>query len=115
MAESTRSTTYKIKLGNINYSFKAPKDAYKNIGPDLGVDEAKDTDDNIVEGARRPRPARIRINYQITKDRAGSAIRFCDPDKIESLLLKRQLNKKKIVIRGKEYEINGASQIGANK
>lgn len=115
MAESTRSTLYRVPIGAINYAFKAPKDAYKNIDTFLGVAVAKDTDDNLVFGAQKPRPVRLRISYQITKDRNGSVIRFCSPDKVKDLLLKNELNKKKILIRGKEYEINGANILGARK
>lgn len=57
----------------------------------MGVLVAKDTDDNLTFGANQPKPAKVRINLQGGK----SVTRFADPSKLEDLLVKGTLNKKK--------------------
>lgn len=97
--------TYFIKLGSglggavapIKYAFYAPKDAYKGLAKDLGVEKAKQTERGLVFGANQPKPARVRINFE----GGGSTTRFCDPSKVEGVTVGGKLNKKKVEIAGR--------------
>lgn len=97
--------TYFIKLGSglggavapIKYAFYAPKDAYKGLTKDLGVEKAKQDESGLVFGANQPKPARVRINFE----GGGSTTRFCDPAKVEGVTVGGKLNKKKVEIAGR--------------
>jgi hypothetical protein len=89
MAES-KSQIYKVKMGGLFFAFRASKNAYKGINAGLGVLIAKDTDDNLAFGAA-VRPPRVRINLA----NGSSIIRYCDPGKLEELITKGSLNKRK--------------------
>jgi hypothetical protein len=91
MAKEAKNEIWTIKMGAITYAWHAPEDAYKGIADELGVEKAKDTDNNIIFGSSN-KPPRIRIN---TADKK-SYIRFCDPGKLEALITKGSLNSKKI-------------------
>lgn len=91
MAKEAKTEVYVIKMGGVKYGFRAKSGAYKGIESELGVDKAKDTDNNVVFGSSN-KPPRVRINLANGK----SAIRFCDPGKLEALITKGSLNKKKL-------------------
>lgn len=91
MAKDSKSQIFFVKLGAVKFAFRADPDAYKGIQAQLGVLRAKDTDDNMVFGCNRPRPPKVRLNLANGK----SLIRYCDPQKIESIILKGTLNGKK--------------------
>jgi hypothetical protein len=98
--------------GAVRYGFRAPTDAYDNIGAELGVVEVKDTDNGILFGANFPKPIKVRIRYRIgTGDsvRKRSVTRFCDPSKVEGVTFGRKLNGLKIKVRGTEYDIDQAT------
>jgi hypothetical protein len=90
MAKDSKTKLHKVKMGGYFYAFRAPKDAYKSIGSALGVLDAKDTDDNLAIGAA-VRPPKVRLNLANGK----AVIRYCDPNKIESVIVKGALNGKK--------------------
>ena len=83
-------------LGSVKFGFKAPDFAYDNIATGLGVVEVKDDNrSGIVYGANSPRPVRVRISFNragilggvgVTASCNGSVIRFCEPDKLNSVL-----------------------------
>lgn len=96
---------YFIKLGSglggalapVKYAFRAPKDAYKGLEKDLGVEKAKEKESGLVFGANSPKPARVRVNFE----GGGSTERFCDPSKLEGVTIGGRLNKKKVDIAGR--------------
>lgn len=103
-------------IGSIRYGFNAPDDAYKNIGAGLGVTKRKDSDQGVVFGCNRPKPAKVRISFKksaasavLGKSNRGSAVRWCEPDKIGDVTLGNVLNSKKIQIGLFEYDIDGVS------
>lgn len=130
MATLGRLRRYFINLGGgvgnvgaIRWGFRAPKNAYKNIGGDLGVVEVKDNNTSgIVYGANKPIPTRIRI-YYIDAQRGGAdggeandiirnARRYCEPDKLNAVLF-GSINGKKIYIpqNEKQYDIESTTLI----
>jgi hypothetical protein len=103
-------------IGSIRYGFNAPDNAYKSIGAGLGVTKRKDTDTGIVFGCNRPKPAQVRLTFRrsaasavVGKSNRGSAVRFCEPDKIGEVTLGGTLNGKKITIGLFDYDIDGVS------
>jgi len=90
MAE-IKTQIFRIKLGTVNYAWRAAKEAYSSVQKALGVESAKDTDNNLVFGANSPKPARVRLNLANKK----SVLLFADPSKIEDLIVKGTLNGKK--------------------
>jgi hypothetical protein len=102
--------------GSIRYGFNAPDDAYKSIGAALGVTKRNDADTGIVFGCNRPKPAQVRITFKksaassvIGKSNRGSAVRFCEPDKIGEVTLGGTLGRKKIRVGLFDYDIDGVS------
>ena len=95
---------YKVKVGNINLCWYAGDKDYDNIKEILGVSEPTEQDKDLVFGANRPRPIRLRIN---TAD--GTYYRFCDPEKAEAIVKDQTLKGKKIKVNGEEKEIKSAS------
>lgn len=99
------STVYYIELGAglggamapIKYAFYAPKDSYKGLAREMGVKEAKENERGLVFGANQPKPSRVRINFE----GGGSTTRFCDPGKVEAVVVGGRLNKKKVDIAGR--------------
>jgi hypothetical protein len=100
-------------VGAVRYGWRATEDTYDDIASGLGVVVASDTDGGILFGANRPKPATVRINYVIDESggdkKVGSALRFCEPDKLGSVLVGGALNGKKIKIRGTQRDINSVS------
>jgi hypothetical protein len=89
---ATRNIYY-VKLGPVKFAWRATDAQYpSDFLSALGVSKAKDTDDALVFGADSPRPPRVRINLKGSKP---AIIRFCSPDKLESLTVKGSLNAKK--------------------
>ena len=91
LAKDAKSALWVVKMGKIKYGFRASEDAYKDIGTALGVAKVKDTDDDVVFGSDN-KPPRVYVNTASGK----SYKRFCDPAKLESLITKGSLNKKKL-------------------
>jgi hypothetical protein len=115
-AKDAKTQVYFINLGGtvgnvgaMRFAWRGKKDAYKNIASELGVVLAKDTDSGLMFGANSPRPAEVRIGYTAADGSNRSAVRFCEPDKIGNVTTGGKLNGKKIVIGGKEYNINGVT------
>ena len=91
MAKEVKTQAYVVKMGSIKYGFRAAPDAYNGIEKELGVEKVKDTDDNVVFGSDN-KPPRVYVNTANGK----SYKRFCDPSKLEALITKGSLNKKKL-------------------
>lgn len=91
LAKDAKTTLWVVNMGKVKYGFRAAEDAYKDVGSILGVVKAKDTDDNVVLGSDN-KPPKVYINTANGK----SYKRFCDPAKLEALITKGSLNKKKI-------------------
>lgn len=115
-AKEAKTQVYYINLGGtvgnagaIRFAWRGKKDAYKNIADGLGVILAKDTDKGLMFGANSPRPAMVRIGYTGSDGSSKSAIRFCEPDKINGVTTGGDLNGKKIKIGGTEYSINNVT------
>jgi hypothetical protein len=92
MAKEAKTVIWLVKMGDINYAWRADEDAYKGIAAELGVKQAKDTDNNVVFGSKN-KPPRVRVNCADKK----SYLRFCDPSKLESLIVKNTLGSKKLL------------------
>lgn len=92
-------------VGSFRYAWRAKKDAYDNIGAGLGVVKAKDTDKNLIFGANHPKPAKVRINFDTAKG-TRSTLRWCEPDKLNNVVVGGAINSKKIKVNGNEYNIN---------
>ena len=96
-------------LGAIKFAFRCKKDAYKNIGYELGVSTAGDTDDGLIFGMNNPRPVKVRINYVDDNRVNKSTIRFCEPDSVNNVTTGGGLNNKKVFVNGKEYSITSVT------
>ncbi|MBD2503415.1 hypothetical protein [Anabaena azotica] len=113
MATEAKTQVYYINIGGglanvgaVRWAWRGRKNLYKNIASGLGVVLAKDTDKGLVYGTNSPRPAEVRINYTDSTGKAASTIRFCEPDKLNSVTHGGALNGKKVWVAGKEYNIN---------
>lgn len=109
-------------VGEIKFGFNAPDDAYKDIGDELGIIKidgesglTESDQRSIVFGANRPRPPRVRISYRVANFGGGlqndiirSVTRYCDPDKIGSVL-NGAIRDKKITVAGIERDVVGVS------
>ena len=81
-------------VGAIKFGFKAQPFAYDGINNALGVVKVLDTNKaGIVYGVNSPRPVRVRISFTRGEGNvagvgtsSGSVIRFCEPDKLNSVL-----------------------------
>lgn len=91
MAKEAKTELFYVKMGGVKYGFRVNPDAYKGIEKELGVVKSKDTDNDVVIGASN-KPPRVNVNCANGK----SFIRFCDPSKLEALITKGSLNKKKL-------------------
>lgn len=106
-----------IDIGALKYQFRAPEDAYNDIGDILGVKKITDVDFGVGKNNRFA-PVKVRISYifrAATSDIPAiirSTIRFCDPDKVETVTIGRKLNSKKVTVAAKAYDINNVSVIG---
>lgn len=99
-------------LGAVRWGFRAPGYAYDNIGTGMGVVKVADNNrSGIVYGANNPRPPRVRINYVKSVEKTGSAMRFCEADKLNETLF-GSVNNLKIKIRTIEYDINNITLVG---
>lgn len=113
-------------IAAIRWGFRAPKDAYKNIGAGLGVTTVSDNNrSGIVYGANSPKPVRVRISYKegaaagggnagTANDVTRSVRRFCEPDKIGEVTF-GSLNGQKIFVvdlddgGGSEHDIDNVT------
>jgi len=112
-------------LGEAKFGFRAPLDSYDNIRGELGVVKLGNivsdrTGNNasargILFGANYPKPPKVRINFRISRvgrgasnDHTRSAMRYCDPDKLGSVL-NGALNSKKIKVNGTARAIDSVS------
>jgi hypothetical protein len=91
MAKEAKTQPYYVKMGGVKYGFRVSPDAYKGIEKELGVVKAKDTDNDVVYGADN-KPPRVNVNCA----NGRTYVRFCDPSKLEGLITKGSLNKKKL-------------------
>jgi len=111
--------------GEARFGFRAPGDSYDNIRDALGViklgniinDRTGNNDSarGILFGANYPKPPKVRINFRISRvgggasnDHTRSARRYCDPDKLGSVL-NGALNSKKIKVNGTARAIDSVS------
>lgn len=113
MAKDSKTQVYYVNLGGglanagaIRWAWRGKKDLYKNIAGELGVVLAKDTDQGLMYGTNKPRPAVVRISYVDANGSSRSTLRFCEPDKISNVTTGGKLNGKKVWVAGKEYNIN---------
>jgi hypothetical protein len=113
MANEPKSQIYWTNLGggaanagSIRYAWRGRRNLYKNIADILGVVIGKDSDEGLVFGANSPNPAKVRITYTDASGYSRTAIRFCEPDKINAATTGGALRNKKIWVAGKEYEIS---------
>lgn len=107
-----------LDIGATKGKFRAPKDAYDNIGPALGVTPLSDNVFAIGGSDIAKSFGRVRISYVHDAGDATrpaivrSALRYCDSDKIEQLINNKSINDKKIKVNGVEYQINGVGRAG---
>lgn len=94
-------------VGSFKYAWRAKKGAYDDIGSAMGVKAAKDTEKGLIFGANSPKPAKVRINLV----NHGSIVRYCEPDKINSLTTGGAINGKKVKVAGKQFDINSCELI----
>ncbi|MDJ0575931.1 MAG: hypothetical protein QNJ65_12285 [Xenococcaceae cyanobacterium MO_234.B1] len=90
MAREIKSSRYYVEMKTLKYGWTAPKDSYKGLENELGVKEVKDGDKGITYGGN-VKPPRVRINLADGK----TLVRFCDPDKVEDLVVNDTLTGKK--------------------
>lgn len=100
-------------VGAIRWGFRAPANAYDEIGAGLGVSKVDDTNrTGISYGINQPRPARVRISYSESPGQTISttrhAIRFCEPDNLNDVLF-GSINGKSINIGGITYPIQNVT------
>lgn len=103
------STTYFIELGSgipgfqtkIKYAWRVAGDTLSGskIRSALGIKKAKDNEPGLVFGANFPKPAKVRVNFE----KGGSTTTFCDPSKLEQILVKGALKGKTWDVRGKFF------------
>lgn len=113
MATDAKTQVYYINIGgglanigSVRFAWRGKKNLYKNIADGLGVVLAKDTDKGLMFGSNHPKPAQVRISYVDSSGNARSTIRYCEPDKLNSVTLGGSLNGKKVWVAGNEYNIN---------
>jgi len=111
--------------GEAKFGFRAPLDSYDNIRGELGVHKLGNiindrTGNNnsargILFGANYPKPPKVRINFRVSRlgggasnDHTRSALRYCDPDNLGSVL-NGALNDQKIKVNGTERAIDSVS------
>lgn len=114
MAVEAKTAVFFINLGGgvanvgaFRYAWRAKADSYDNIGGELGVVKAKDTDKGLIFGANRPTPIKVRINCAGTK----VAYRWCEPDKVSNVTTGNTLNGKKVKIGGVQYNIDSVEPV----
>ncbi len=90
MAREIKSSRYYIEMKTLKYGWTAPKDSYKGLATELGVKEAKTGDKGITYGGN-VKPPRVRVNLEDGK----ALVRFCDPDKVEDVVVNDTLTGKK--------------------
>lgn len=82
--------------GEIRYGWNTNPKNYEGLDDELGISEL-DKDEaakNVVFGANKPKPPRVRISYGKkvtvngveTLERKGSRTIYCDPDKVGRIL-----------------------------
>ncbi|MBU7587244.1 MAG: hypothetical protein KAF91_31095 [Nostoc sp. TH1S01] len=114
MAKDSKTQVYYVNIGgglanvgSVRFAWRGKKNLYKNIADGLGVVLAKDNDKGLVFGTNNPRPAEVRISYTDANSGASkTTIRFCEPDKLNSVTLGGALNGKKVWVAGVEHNIN---------
>lgn len=113
MAVDSKTQIYYIDLGGglanigaFKYAWRAKTGSYDDIGKDMGVNTAKDTEKGLIFGANSPKPARVRINYVYSGGTTRSVIRFCEPDKLNALTTGGAINGKKIKVNGVAYNVS---------
>lgn len=100
-------------LGAIRWGFRGPSWAYDNIASGLGVVKVEDNNTSgIAYGCNNPRPAKVRINYRKSAEKNGTAVRFCEADKLNSALF-GGINSQKIKVRNTEFNIDNVTLIGS--
>lgn len=85
--------------GGGKYAWEAEEDKYKNIASACGIKKATSSTKSLFFGANRPKPPRIRLNFQrrggINPDDCGkSQMIFCAPDKLDDVVVKNKLKDK---------------------
>lgn len=107
-------------VGEAKFGFSAPDYAYDNIKDELGVNEISDNNSarGILFGANYPKPPRVRLSGLDpnlgggdSNDKPRSAIRYCDPDKLGSVL-NGSLNDAVCKTGDNEFLINRAKAVG---
>ena len=104
-------------IGEIKYGFHAPDDAYDGIADELGVTKLSDNASarGVAFGINSPKPPRVRLSGEVTAigstTRTKSAVRFCDPDKVGSVL-NGSLNDATVKVGDVSIKINQASMAG---
>lgn len=96
-------------VGSFKFAWRGRPNAYDNIGGELGVKTAKDTDSGLLFGMNNPQPAQVRISYVGPGGSIRTAVRFCEPDKLSAVTTGGKLNGKKIKIGSREYNINSVA------
>ena len=105
--------TYYIPIGKINYAWTADEEKYKNIASVCGIKTASSSTKDLVFGANKPKPPRVRLNFEDGGTGGnvcrGSQIVFCAIDKLEDVVSGNKLVGKK----SNGFKIRSASMIGA--
>ncbi|NET03080.1 MAG: hypothetical protein F6K61_21545 [Sphaerospermopsis sp. SIO1G1] len=102
--------TVNSKGGSFKYAWRAPKGSYGTLAKDLGVTVAKANEQGLVFGANSPKPVEVVISFY-KKGRTGetgSTRRFCDHEKLPSVLT-GGLKGKKIKVGDKSYTISSVA------
>ena len=101
-------------IGESRFGFQAPDYAYDNIADELGVTRISDNNSarGILFGANYPKPPKVRLSGTdpnlVGADRAKSAVRYCDPDRL-GRVLNGSLNDAVCKTRGGDFLVNQAS------
>ena len=95
-----------VDMGKWNYAWKAPEEKYKDIASIIGVKRITDNTQDLVWGANKPKPMRVRLNFEAPSRgaRAGSQTIFVSPSKLDDIF-SGKLNGKKS--NGKKIENAG--------
>ena len=103
-------------VGEIKFGFYAPDDAYDGIADELGVTKLSDNNSarGVAFGINSPKPPKVRLSGEVSQVGGAltkSTLRYCDPDKLGSVL-NGALNDATVKVGATTIKINQASVPG---